>query len=210
MKNLYEFSTWIAIGILLILSLALYNIQNLPTQSIIKVFDQLVLPVRTIFKPELSNKDTPSQAKISGRIQELIKSDSKSLFRVTRVIDGDTIVVEELGTIRLLGIDTPETKDSRRSVQCFGQEAANKAQELLVKQKVYLEFDPNNTIDKYDRILAYVYREDGYDYNLAMLQDGYAFSYKQFPHPRLEEFNQVEKQARQDNRGLWSPQACPE
>jgi uncharacterized protein with GYD domain len=72
----------------------------------------------------------------------------QKLFDVVSVVDGDTIKVSELGTLRLIGMDTPETKDPRKPVQCFGQEASNRAKELLSGKKVYLEFDPANRIDK--------------------------------------------------------------
>lgn len=130
------------------------------------------------------------------------------LFTVTAVIDGDTIKVNDLGTIRLIGIDTPETKDPRKPVQCYGVEASNKAKELLDSQEVYLEFDPANRIDKYGRTLAYVYLKDGLLYNAEMLKQGFASSYTKFPHPKLEEFNQYQKEARDNNKGLWSPETC--
>lgn len=86
----------------------------------------------------------------------------QNLFDIISVVDGDTVKVSELGTLKLIGIDTPETKDPRKPVQCFGVEVSNKAKELLDGKKVYLEFDPANRIDKYGRTLAYLYREDGY------------------------------------------------
>jgi endonuclease YncB( thermonuclease family) len=130
------------------------------------------------------------------------------LFTVTAVVDGDTIKVNDLGTIRLIGIDTPETKDPRKPVQCYGEEASNKAKELLDNQEVYLEFDPASRIDKYGRTLAYVYRKDGLFYNAEMVKQGYANSYTKFPHPKLEEFNQYQKESRDNNKGLWSQNTC--
>lgn len=133
---------------------------------------------------------------------------NQKLFDVISVVDGDTIKVSELGTLRLIGMDTPETKDPRKPVQCFGVEASNRAKDLLNGKKVYLEFDPSNRIDKYGRTLAYVYREDGYFYNKEMVKDGYANSYTKYPHPKMDEFNQVAKEARENQRGLWSPSTC--
>ncbi len=123
---------------------------------------------------------------------------NQKLFDVISVVDGDTIKVSELGTLRLIGMDTPETKDPRKPVQCFGVEASNRAKELLNGKKVYLEFDPANRIDKYGRTLAYIYREDGYFYNKEMVKDGYANSYTKYPHPKMDEFNQVAKEAREN------------
>jgi endonuclease YncB( thermonuclease family) len=132
----------------------------------------------------------------------------RDLFQVTEVVDGDTIKVSTIGTLRLIGMDTPETKDQRKPVQCFGKEASNKAKELLSSKKVYLEYDPANKIDKYGRTLAYVYREDGLFYNAEMIKQGFAHSYVQFPHPRLDEFNTYQQEARENNRGFWATNTC--
>lgn len=130
------------------------------------------------------------------------------LFQVTEVVDGDTIKVSLLGTLRLIGIDTPETRDPRKPVQCFGIEASNKAKELLSGKKVYLEYDPAQKQDKYGRTLAYVYREDGLFYNAEMIKQGYAHSYVRFPHPRLDEFNTYQQEARDSGRGFWAANTC--
>ncbi len=137
-----------------------------------------------------------------------LNTQNQKLFDVINVVDGDTIKVSELGTLRLIGMDTPETKDPRKPVQCFGKEASNRAKELLSGKKIYLEFDPANRIDKYNRTLAYAYREDGYFYNKEMVKDGFAHSYTKFPHPKLDEFNQAQKEARENNRGFWGESTC--
>ena len=84
------------------------------------------------------------------------------VFDVESVVDGDTIKVSMNGkveTLRLIGIDTPETKDPRKPVQCFGAEASRKATELLAGQKVRLEADASQgERDKYGRLLRYVWR----------------------------------------------------
>ncbi len=137
-----------------------------------------------------------------------ITTQNQKLFDVISVVDGDTIKVNELGTLRLIGIDTPETKDPRKTVQCFGKEASNKASEYLAGKKVYLEFDPANRIDKYGRTLAYIYREDGFFYNSEMIKQGFAHSYIQFPHPKLDEFNNYQKTAKESQIGFWSANTC--
>jgi len=136
------------------------------------------------------------------------RNQAKDLFQVTEVVDGDTIKVSVLGTLRLIGIDTPETRDPRKPLQCFGREASNKAKELLSGKKVYLEYDPAQKTDKYGRTLAYVYREDGLFYNAEMIKQGYAHSYVQFPHPRLDEFNIYQSEARENERGFWAANTC--
>jgi endonuclease YncB( thermonuclease family) len=132
----------------------------------------------------------------------------KKLFSVISIIDGDTIKISEIGTLRLIGIDTPEVKDPRKPVQCFGKEASNKIKALLLNKKVYLDFDSSNKIDKYGRTLSYVYREDGLFLNLEMIKQGYAHSYIKYSHPKLAEFNSAQKFAMENKLGLWSPRTC--
>lgn len=151
----------------------------------------------------------------TGVIQPEVKPETKEeqnqardLFQVTEVVDGDTIKVNVIGALRLIGIDTPETRDPRKSVQCFGIEASNRAKELLSGKRVYLEYDPAQKQDKYGRTLAYVYREDGLFYNAEMIKQGYAHSYVRFPHPRLDEFNTYQREARDNGRGFWATNTC--
>ena len=102
-------------------------------------------------------------------------------YTVLKVVDGDTIHVSANGQklkIRMIGLDTPETVDPRKPVQCFGLEASAQAKTILGGQSVYLETDPSqDTIDKYGRTLAYVWTESGRLFNLDMIADGYAFEY---------------------------------
>lgn len=127
---------------------------------------------------------------------------------VVEVIDGDTIVVKIAGkneTVRYIGIDTPETKDPRKPVQCFGKASTEEHKRILKDKVVRLEGDPTNTDrDVYKRLLRYVYLEDGTFVNQHMVQSGHAFAYTVFPNSKLEEFRTWEKEARENNRGLWA------
>jgi endonuclease YncB( thermonuclease family) len=102
-------------------------------------------------------------------------------YTVLKVVDGDTIHVNANGQklkIRMIGLDTPETVDPRKPVQCFGREASAQAKTILGGQSVYLETDPSqDTIDKYGRTLAYVWTASGRLFNLDMIAHGYAFEY---------------------------------
>lgn len=86
------------------------------------------------------------------------------LHEVISVTDGDTLKINLNGnieTLRLIGIDTPETVDPRKPVQCFGQESSDKAKQLLSGKKVSLEADPTQgERDQYGRLLRYVFLED--------------------------------------------------
>ncbi len=130
------------------------------------------------------------------------------LYPVVRVNDGDTIVVKTPAgneSVRLLGVDTPEVKDPRKPVQCFGEAASAHTKQALNGASVRLEPDPTNTDrDKYGRLLRYVYLPDGTLYNAALIRDGYGFAYTVFPITKLEEFRALEADARANSRGLWA------
>ncbi|MFZ4515288.1 MAG: thermonuclease family protein [Acidimicrobiia bacterium] len=130
---------------------------------------------------------------------------------VTRVVDGDTIKVR-IGstdaTVRLIGIDTPETVDPRRPVQCFGKEASAHTSALLPKGTAVQLVADVESRDKYQRLLRYVYRSsDGLFVNDALVRDGYARVYTYPPNvAHAKEFVAAEREARASQRGLWS--AC--
>lgn len=152
--------------------------------------------------------------KIEKGSTNLSSSNYSDLYLVSRVVDGDTIEVVIRGQnekIRLIGIDTPEIVDSRKTVQCFGGEASEKAKSLLGGQKIRLEADPSQgDRDKYNRLLRYVFLEDGTFFNEIMINEGYAheYTYQSNPYKYQKEFVLAEKEARENNRGLWSPDTC--
>ncbi len=134
-------------------------------------------------------------------------------YSVVEVVDGDTIKIARDGrteTLRLIGLDTPETKDPRRPVQCFGEEASARAKKLLSGKKIRITQDPTqDTRDKYGRMLVYVWTEDGTLYNYRMILDGYAHEYTyDVPYQQQARFKKAEAQARQAGRGFWSPKTC--
>jgi len=140
-------------------------------------------------------------------------STGTALYRVTRVVDGDTIEIEKDGKhtkIRLIGIDTPEVVDPRRPVQCFGREASRKAHDLLNGRQVAIETDPSqDTYDKYGRLLAYVFLPDGTLVNKYMIAQGYAHEYTyRFPYKYQDAFKTAERAARSAHKGLWAPETC--
>ncbi len=134
-------------------------------------------------------------------------------YFVDRVVDGDTTRIwidGESESIRIIGLDTPETVDPRKPVQCFGQEASNRAKSLLEDQIITLELDPTQgEFDKYQRRLGYLILPDGRNFSKVMIAEGYAFEYTyQKPYKYQAEFKQAEKDAREDGRGLWSSRTC--
>ncbi len=129
-------------------------------------------------------------------------------YKVIKIDDGDTIVVDMDGveeTIRFIGVDTPETKDPRKPVQCFGKAASEFTKQQIGDGPVKLEADPTNTNrDRYDRLLRYVYLPDGTLLNAKLIENGYGFAYVGFPFQKMEEFVQKQNSARDNNRGLWA------
>lgn len=127
-----------------------------------------------------------------------------------RVVDGDTLVLADDTRVRLIGIDTPETVDPRRPVECFGHEASNRLRELLPPgTRVRLEYDIERT-DRYGRTLAYVHRAgDGLFVNLAMAREGYAEQLTVPPNvAHAHEIGAAVEAARAQRLGLWSEGAC--
>lgn len=142
------------------------------------------------------------------KLPALIQTNQPGMYRVTDVMDGDTIKVDLGGytdTVRLIGVDTPETKDPRKLVQCFGEAASAKTGEWAMGKQVRLEADPaDSDRDKYQRLLRYVYLEDGRLLNAEIIKEGYGFAYTLFPFGKLEEFRQLEDVARAGRHGLWA------
>lgn len=155
--------------------------------------------------PDVATTATPSTAAAAVTMAELPDGYDAT---VERVVDGDTIVLRGGERVRLIGIDTPETKDPRRGVQCFGKEASRRTSTLLpAGEKVRLVYDVERH-DRYDRTLAYVYRAgDGLFVNAALVRDGYASAYTYPPNvAHADELVALQREARDANRGLWG--AC--
>jgi micrococcal nuclease len=124
--------------------------------------------------------------------------------RVTKVTDGDTLRLGELGPVRLIGIDTPEVYEG---VECFGRQASDFAQQLLplgirVRYRVGVE-----ERDRYGRLLAYVWLPDGRMLNRVMVEKGYAQPLTIPPNVEFADvFRAGARAARRAGLGLW--RAC--
>ncbi|MFA4983738.1 MAG: thermonuclease family protein [Candidatus Omnitrophota bacterium] len=135
---------------------------------------------------------------------------------VRRVIDGDTIQLEDGQRVRFIGIDTPEMhesdklyRDSERTgqdvkaIKKMGQRSYEFTRKLVEGKRVGLEFDAEK-YDKYNRLLAYVYLKDGTFVNAEIIKEGYASLLTIPPNVRYADlFSKLYRQAREDKRGLW-------
>lgn len=129
---------------------------------------------------------------------------------IDRVIDGDTVVARDKAgksiTVRILGIDTPETVAPGKPVQCWGPEATQYAKRLLLNQVVRLRADPTQAkTDAYKRSLFYVVLPDGRDFSVEAARAGAARSYVYGGKPvqRHAQIVAAELEAKQARRGMW-------
>lgn len=136
---------------------------------------------------------TSGQPAANGEMEAVIK----------RVVDGDTFELDTGEKVRMIGVDTPETVKPNHPVEPYGKEASNYSKELLTGKKVKLRFDVE-PYDRYKRLLAYVYLEDGTFVNEQLIRDGYARIMTIPPNvAQAEVFLAAEREAREQNRGLW-------
>ena len=132
----------------------------------------------------------------------------KSVGKVTRVVDGDTIHVQVGGrdeTVRYIGVDTPESVKPGTPVQCFAKRASAFNERLVAGERVRLVPDAEAR-DRYGRLLAYVYRDrDGLFVNAALVRRGYAVPLTIPPNvAHADDFRRLAASARRKGRGLWS------
>lgn len=144
----------------------------------------------------------------------LAASDEARLKRVVKVIDGDTIEIENGIKVRYIGIDTPEIHHPKKDVQCFGKIAAEKNKELVEGKQIRLKKDISE-MDRYGRLLRFVYLEEPTATGPATLflndylvRQGYALASTYPPDiTYASQFKEAEIEARENNRGLW--RSCP-
>jgi micrococcal nuclease len=124
---------------------------------------------------------------------------------VERVVDGDTVEIKLQGTqrtVRLIGIDTPETKKPGTPVKFYGPQASEYSKKRLAGNEVELEWDTERT-DKYGRDLAYVWIGPEL-FNETLVKEGYARISTFPPNVKyVDRFTRAQKQARQNGKGLW-------
>lgn len=130
----------------------------------------------------------------------------EGIYRVQRVVDGDTLVLEGGARVRLIGADTPETVQPNHPVEPFGPEATTFTKEFVNENggEVYLQMDRERK-DRFDRFLAYVFVDDRM-LNEELIRAGLATARTEFNYsPSMKRrFRQAEEDAKAEGRGLWS------
>ena len=137
--------------------------------------------------------------------REEISYTADETHRVKRVVDGDTLLLEGGTRVRLLGVDTPETKHpDGRPPEPFGPEATEFTRRHVEGKVVNLQFDRERR-DQFDRVLAYVYR-DNWMLNEELIRAGLSRAETRFSYSSAmkRQFKTVEAEARENQRGLWS------
>jgi micrococcal nuclease len=132
----------------------------------------------------------------------LLSTSHAEIYKVKRVIDGDTLLLINGERVRLIGVDTPETKHPQKPVQYFGREAYLFTKQMVDGKEARFEFERQKR-DRYGRLLAYVYLLDGTFLNAEIIKQGYGFAYTRFPFKYMEEFRRYEREAKENRRGLW-------
>jgi|Napbiome12C3dose_1001474.scaffolds.fasta_scaffold00001_72 micrococcal nuclease len=160
-------------------------------------------------------KEVKEQTKTPTPTVENSPKKDKQEAKVVKVIDGDTLDASFNGKterIRFIGVNTPETVDPRKPVECFGERASVVAKENLSGETIWLESDSSQSDrDKYNRLLRYVWTDDAtVDFGKVMIATGFAYEYTyDTPYKYQKEYKQAQKEAEQSKKGLWADGACP-
>ena len=181
------------------------------------VFGALFSILSIFFFTNTESTSISQELKIKDRqTASIVLSDinlAKNEYKVVRVVDGDTIVLNIDGVdtyVRMIGLDTPETVDPRKKVQCFGLEASAYLNRLLPKDYIVrIEDDiTQSDKDRYGRLLRYVYTKDTL-VNEEVIQQGYGYEYTyKKPYQFQEQFKASENYAKEGKIGLWAPDKC--
>ncbi|OIO55546.1 hypothetical protein AUJ46_01090 [Candidatus Peregrinibacteria bacterium CG1_02_54_53] len=168
------------------------------------------VPRKSSLPTPVVETESMSSATFSGGSQGSVGESQQvsQTAEVVSVIDGDTIRVKladgKEQKVRVIGLDAPEVSP----LQCFGKESSNHLSSFIAGKGVTLESEPQDDRDIYGRLLRYI-SFNGQDIGAAMIRDGYAESYRKYPHPRIESYNSLEASAKERKAGLWSACAAP-
>ncbi len=165
------------------------------------------------------------------RVQRVVDGDTLKLSNgeSVRLVGVDT---EEVHYTNKLYRDAERTHRDIETIRLLGKQASSFTKALVQGKRVALEFEPSNRVrghrDPYERLLAYVYfdpppcdelpdwvaadiceldfYEEGH-LNALIIEAGYGYAYTRFPFSKMETFRKLEKEAQENERGLWRPEA---
>ncbi len=165
-------------------------------------------------RPQIIVNDSKQVVFLSGeevndRTGEIeVDIDGGEIAEVINVTDGDTIWASIGGlteSIRLIGIDAPELEGPYSTEECYGREAKDRLDEVLEERTVILKGNKDvSDRDHYGRLLRYIYLPDETLVNALMIEEGYAFFYGLESFSLSGHFLELERQAREARKGLWS------
>lgn len=179
------------------------QLQSAPLQQFIKALEEAgvvttIIPVATV-TPE-AQSPSPPVASPSAQVVAL------EYAVVTRIIDGDTVELENGQKVRYIGINTPELHHPQKGVECFGLQSSEANKVLVEGKRVRLEKDVSET-DRYGRLLRYVWLEDTL-VNESLVKNGFAYASSYSPDIKNQDkFSDAEKTARAEKKGMWGE--CP-
>jgi len=128
-------------------------------------------------------------------------------YVITEVLDGDTVIIDTGERVRLIGIDTLEMHPMIPADPYYAKEAFKFTKGLCINEKVRLEYDEANAEtknrDKYGRILAYIFLDDGTFVNAEIVRQGYGFCFARYPFKYEDAFKAYQAEARLNERGIW-------
>jgi len=170
---------------------------------------RLFLPVLLSFLLTASASAAPAKQKPTEKPKQVF-------YTVKRVVDGDTVVLSTGEKVRMIGIDTPESRMNKKlkrdmektrldadTIIALGKRSAQFTRTLTEGKPVRLEFDVQKK-DRYDRLLAYLYAENGTFVNAEIIKEGYAMVMTVPPNVKYKDlFAKYQKEAREAQRGLW-------
>ncbi len=174
----------------------------------------IIVGLYFIFNAFLLHNTTPNPPPTPNEKLSPTPTPTIQLFKVTRVIDGDTIVLENKKIVRYIGVDTPEIK-SKTDSACYAQEAKLANEKLVLEKMVRLEKDVSET-DIYKRLLRYVYVDNPSTssgqvvfVNEYLVKEGYALLATYPPDVKYQPiFQKALTYARENNKGLWNENVC--
>jgi len=166
----------------------------------------LLLPTLTLASPALAVSSDGPPTPVTDQLLRKLHLDRR-YHKCIAVADGDTLTLEGLGTVRFIGVDTPEKNHPHLPLQFMSKEASAFAKRLCLGKNIRLEYDgfDEDKRGNYGRILAYLYLEDGTYVQKQLLLNGFATAYIQYPfdEKRKAHFLTWEQKARERGVGLW-------